>query len=107
MPLMPEIASHIQAKELQAISAILDSKPITIDFVLQDLCKGKAGDSRAGAKGMSAKQVQRAAVVVRLFGFSLKAAKAMGDALVKNPNYHPERIEGSLLKTKCIIIADV
>ena len=26
MPLMTEIASHIQAKELQAISAILDSK---------------------------------------------------------------------------------
>jgi len=70
MPLMPEIASHIQAKELQAISAILDSKPITIDFVLQDLCKGKAGDSRAGSKGMSAEQVLRAAVVMRLFGFS-------------------------------------
>ena len=70
MPLMPEIASHIQAKELQAISAILDSKPITIDFVLQDLYKGRAGDSRAGAKGMSAEQVLRAAVVMRLFGFS-------------------------------------
>ena len=70
MPLMPEIASHIQAKELQAISAILDSKPITIDFVLQDLCKGQPADSRAGAKGMSAEQVLRAAVVMRLFGFS-------------------------------------
>jgi len=70
MPLIPEIASHIQAKELQAISAILDSKPITIDFVLRDLCKGCPGDSRAGSKGMSAEQVLLAAVVMRLFGFS-------------------------------------
>jgi hypothetical protein len=28
------------------------------------------------------------------------------DAFVKNPNCHPERSEGSLRKTKCIIIAD-
>jgi hypothetical protein len=72
MPLMPEIASHIQAKELQAISAILDGKPITVDFVPQDLCKGRAGDSRVGAKGMSAEQVLRAAVVMRRFGFSYR-----------------------------------
>jgi hypothetical protein len=28
------------------------------------------------------------------------------DAFVKNPNCHPERSEGSLRKTECIIIAD-
>ncbi|AOY59343.1 transposase IS4 family protein [Desulfococcus multivorans DSM 2059] len=54
MPLMPEIASHVQAKELEAVSGIIDGKPIICRFVLQDLCKGCSGASRAGAKGMSA-----------------------------------------------------
>ena len=70
MPLMPEIASHIQAQELEVISGILDSKPIITEFVLQDLCKRRRCDSRAGAKGMSAEQVLRAAVVMRLQGLT-------------------------------------
>lgn len=70
MPLMPEIACHIQAQELKFISDILDSKPIICQLVLQDLCKGRSAGSRAGAKGMSAEQVLRAAVVSRLFGFT-------------------------------------
>lgn len=70
MPLMPEIACHIQAQELKVISDILDSKPIICRLVLQDLCKGDFVGSRAGAKGMSAEQVLRAAVVSRLFGFT-------------------------------------
>ena len=70
MPLMPEIASHIQAQELEAISGILDSKPIICQRVLQDLCKGRDSGSRAGAKGMSAEQVLRAAIVMRLYGLT-------------------------------------
>jgi transposase, IS5 family len=70
MPLMPEIASHIQARELEVISSILDSKPIITEFVLQDLCKRRHIVSRAGAKGMSAEQVLRAAVVMRLYGLT-------------------------------------
>ena len=66
MPLMPEIASHIQAQELEVISCILNSKPIITEFVLQDLCKGRRSYSRAGAKGMNAEQVLRAAAVMRL-----------------------------------------
>ena len=70
MPLMPEIASHVPAKELEAISGIIDSKPIICRLVLQDLCKGCSGASRAGAKGMSAEQVLRAAVVLMMYGFT-------------------------------------
>jgi len=71
MPLMPEIASHVQAKELEAISGIIDSKPIIYQLVLQDLCKGRpASGRRAGAKGMSAEQVLRAAVALRLYEFT-------------------------------------
>ena len=72
MPLMPEIASHVQAQELEAVSGILDSKPIITEFVLQDLCKGRAIDSRSGAKGMSAEQILRAAVVMRLYELTYK-----------------------------------
>ena len=62
MPLMPEIASHTQAKELEMISGIIDGKPIICQFVLQDLCKGRPTTSRAGARGMSAEQDLRAAL---------------------------------------------
>ena len=72
MPLMPEIASHTQAQELEAISAILDSKPIISELALQDLCKSHATNSRAGAKGMSADQVIRAAIVMRIYAMTYK-----------------------------------
>ncbi len=72
MPLMPEIASHIQAQELEAMSGILDSKPIISELALQDLCKMHAAESRAGAKGMSAEQVVRAAIVNRIYSMTYK-----------------------------------
>ena len=40
MPLMPEIASHIQAKELEAISGIIDSKPIIAGSCCKIFAKG-------------------------------------------------------------------
>ena len=70
MPLMPEVACHIQAQELEAISGVIDSKPIICQYVLQDLSKERDTDSCAGAKGMSAEQVLRAAVVFRLRGYT-------------------------------------
>jgi hypothetical protein len=36
----------------------------------------------------------------------VKKGLVKADAFVKNPNCHPERSEGSLRKTKCIIIAN-
>jgi len=72
MPLMPEIVSHIQAQELEAMSGILDSKPIISELALQDLCKMHAAESRAGAKGMSAEQVVRAAIVNRIYSMTYK-----------------------------------
>ncbi len=41
MPLMPQIKEHTQAKELKAISDIIDVHPIICNRVLQDLNKGK------------------------------------------------------------------
>jgi hypothetical protein len=71
MPLMPEIANHVQAKKLEAISGIIDSKSIICQLVLQNLCKGRsASGRRAGAKGMSAEQVLRSASVSRLYRFT-------------------------------------
>ena len=69
MPLMPPEIDHPQAEELSAISRILDSNPIIYDLVMQDLCPKKI-KSKAGAKGMSAEQVIRAAVVKQMFEFS-------------------------------------
>lgn len=73
MPLMPEIADHCQAKELQAISGIIRSTPIICQYALQDLSGGVTATNGPGAKGMSAEQVVRAAIVINLFGFSYEA----------------------------------
>ncbi|BBO74921.1 transposase [Desulfosarcina widdelii] len=70
MPLMPQIKDHAQAKELTAISGIIDAHPIICDRVLQDLNKGKLVAYRTGADGMSADQVLRCAIVKILFGFT-------------------------------------
>ena len=70
MPLMPTEIDHPQAKELEAISWILRSKPTICEIALQDLCKHHKTDNRNGARGMSADQVIRAAIVKVLFGFS-------------------------------------
>jgi IS5 family transposase len=69
MPLMPPEIDHPQAEELSAISRILDSNPIIYDLVMQDLCP-KRIKSKAGAKGMTAEQVIRAAIVKQMFEFS-------------------------------------
>jgi IS5 family transposase len=71
MPLMPPEIDHPQAEELSAISRILDSNPIIYDLVMQDLSP-QGTKSKAGAKGMTAEQVIRAAVVKQMFEFSYK-----------------------------------
>ena len=70
MSLMPTEIDHPQAKELEAISRIISSKPIICDLVLQDLGKYHPKQKRSGANGMSADQALRAAIVKVLFGFS-------------------------------------
>ena len=71
MPLMPPKIDHPQADELEAISRIMNSKPTICGRVLQDLCK-RPPAARSGARGMSADQVLRAAIVKSLFGFTYK-----------------------------------
>jgi len=68
---MPPQIDHPQAQELSAISRILDGNAIIYDLVMQDLSP-KRTNSKAGAKGMSAEQVIRAAIVKQTFEFSYK-----------------------------------
>lgn len=70
MPLMTHIKEHPQNKELETISAIIDSNPTIIEMILQDLTRGKSPTQNAGAKGMSAEQVLRSAVVKTLYDFT-------------------------------------
>jgi IS5 family transposase len=70
MPLMAHITDHPQAQELEMISKIIDANFTICNYILQDLCKGKVEAQRAGAKGMSADQVLRCAIVKTLFEFS-------------------------------------
>lgn len=70
MPLMESASDHPQAKELEAISHIIDSTPTICDYVLQDLNRGTNIKRRTGAHGMSADQILRAAIIMRLFEFT-------------------------------------
>jgi len=70
MPLMPQSSDdHPRAVELDAINRILESNFTISDFAMQDLSPN-ADKCRAGANGMSAEQVVRAAIVKQMFGFS-------------------------------------
>jgi IS5 family transposase len=69
MPLMPPKIDHPQAEELNAISCILDQNPIIYDLAMQDLSV-TIKKSKAGAKGMTAEQVVRAAIIKQMFQFS-------------------------------------
>jgi len=72
MPLMDPATDHDQAKELAAIDAILKKHPTICDLVYQDLCAKRCVKTSSGARGMSAEQVLRAAIVKALFGFTYK-----------------------------------
>ena len=72
LPLMNHATDHDQASELEAIDGILKKHPTICDLVYQDLCAGSCVGSRRGARGMSAEQVLRSAIVKALFGFTYK-----------------------------------
>ncbi len=71
MPLMPPKIDHPQAEELNAISCILDRNPIICDLAMQDLSSGSK-KSKAGAKGMTAEQVVRAAIVKQMLSSAIR-----------------------------------
>ncbi len=70
MPLLEPVSSHSQERELEAISNIIDNTPTLSEYVLQDLNRGRIIKRRTGARGMSADQVLRAAIIMRLFEFT-------------------------------------
>jgi IS5 family transposase len=72
MPLMPAATDHPQAIELENISRILDANPTICDLAMQDLCEVSNKARRTGARGMTAEQVVRAAIVKQMFGFTYK-----------------------------------
>jgi len=72
MPLMNPATDHDQAKELEAIDAILKKHPTICDLVYQDLCANRRVKTSSGARGMSAEKVLRTAIVKALFGFTYK-----------------------------------
>ena len=70
MPLIEPASGHQQEMELEVISLLIDNTPTICEYVLQDLNEGKVVKRLTGAQGMSADQVLRTAVVMRLYGFT-------------------------------------
>lgn len=71
LPLAESTPDHPKAEELAAISQILDRNPIIYERALQDLTTGVKNPEK-GAKGMTAEQVVRAAIIKQMEGFSYK-----------------------------------
>jgi len=72
MPLIEPASGHPQEMELEIISLLIDSTPTICDYVFQDLNEGKVRKRNTGAEGMSAEQVLRTAIVMRLYDFTYK-----------------------------------
>ena len=71
MPLTVPVIDHPKAIELEKISTILDKNTTILDFILEDLNRGRVR-KRSGANGMSAEQVLRAALLKQMFGYSYR-----------------------------------
>ncbi|MGI9571044.1 MAG: transposase, partial [Desulfobulbia bacterium] len=72
MPLLPAATDHPQAIELENISRILDAKYTICDLAMQDLSGVSKKTHKSGARGMTADQAVRAAVVKQMFNFTYK-----------------------------------
>lgn len=72
MPLMPPATDHPQAVELENISRILDVNPTICDLAMQDLSCSMKRACLSGARGMTADQVVRSAIVKQMFNFTYK-----------------------------------
>ena len=68
LPLSPLWPDHQLAKELRVISEILDENPSISDLVLQDVCD--KASARNGARGLTADQVLRCALIKQTHQFS-------------------------------------
>jgi len=68
LPLSPSWPDHRLARELESISKILDRNPSISDLVLHDLCDKVS--SQNGARGMTAEQVLRCALIKQTHQFS-------------------------------------
>jgi IS5 family transposase len=69
LPLAPAPLAHAHARELTAISALLDGLPEAVGLVLKDLCP-RGTSRKKGREGMTAEQVLRAMFVKQTNGFS-------------------------------------
>jgi len=70
-PLMPLAIDHPQAAELDRVGSILDANPQIFELAMEDLSQG-VKNSNKGAKGMTAEQIVKAAIVKQMFGYSYK-----------------------------------
>lgn len=69
LQLPPTAIGHDHAKELEALSDLLDADPAITELVLQDLVVGGV-DPETGRPGMTAEQTLRAAIVRQMHGYS-------------------------------------
>lgn len=73
---------HEHAKELQAMSRLLDDHPTVAELVLQDLVAASGAKTAKGAWGLTADQVLRCLILKQLTGFSYRDLEYhLGDSL--------------------------
>jgi IS5 family transposase len=72
LPLVPAAIDHEHARELAAISIVLDGLPEAVRFIHEDLCRrGKRRvDPSKGRHGLAAEQILRVTILKQMSGFS-------------------------------------
>ncbi len=68
LPFSPSWPDHRLARKLESISKILDQNPSISDLILQDLCDKLS--TQNGARGLTAEQILRCAIVKQIHPFS-------------------------------------
>jgi IS5 family transposase len=72
LPLVPAAIDHEHARELGAISVVLDELPEAVHLIHEDLCwRGKRRvDPSKGRRGLAAEQILRITILKQMNGFS-------------------------------------
>ena len=76
LPVAPAPIDHPHARELAAMSALLDQLPEAVELVHDDLTRrgSKRIDPGKGRRGMTAEQVFRCAIAKQLHGWSYQSS---------------------------------
>lgn len=101
LPIVPAPLQHEHARELRAMSEVLDKLPELVELVHAELVRGLRGPDK-GRKGMSAEQVLRVLVLKQMKQFSYdELSFELGSSLCYRPSAASGSPSASRRRARC------